>query len=173
MSVRSHPRRRLFAGPALAASIAVAAPALADSIRANASIGAGGAVTSISGPADRVEGGAAVHDFGATAGDPTANLTVNSVASRMDYALAGDMAGTLSDVTLSHVVGAAGAAGRLAITQNGGGVDLALMVKGGTFARGGARPGSAGVVINQASTNAVTDVAHTAAANGYAITVSR
>ena len=119
------------------------------------------------------DGNTVSNDFTGGSGAQTSNLTVTGLTSRVNFGLTASGAGTVSNVNLADVVGAAGAAGKLTLSQSGAGSNLALTVNGGAFTMGSNLAGGAGVLIAQASHGAVLDAVITAGGNGYSYTITQ
>ncbi len=76
-------------------------------------------------------------------------------------------------MTLTDVVGAAAPAAKLALSQTGANTALTLAVTGTGFTMGSSLAGGAGVVISQASNNAVLNASIAASASGYTYSISQ
>ncbi|WP_296600611.1 hypothetical protein [Phenylobacterium sp.] len=114
------------------------------------------------------DGNTVSNDFTGGSGAQSSTLTLTGATSRVNFDLDSSSAVSSSAVTLSNFVGAGGAAGNVTIDQTGAGVTLGLTVNGGAFT-----VGAGGVQVTQASAGAVSDLVYSAAANGYALTISQ
>lgn len=157
---------------ATSASVTVAVNSDGNTVT-NTSAGSGAKVISASLPVGGANGNTVTNAFGSVAGAQTSNLTVTGVTSRVNFGLTSSASGTVSNVNLNDVVGAAAAAGKLTLTQSGAGSSLALTVNGGAFTMGSSLAGGAGVVITQASASSVLDATVNAGANGYTYTITQ
>lgn len=136
----------------------------------NTSSGAGAKTFSVNLPA--ANGNTISNAFTGT-GVQTSNLTVTGTGSKVDYGLTSSAA-SVANVTLSNVVGAATAAGKVRVTQSGGGAtSLSLVIDGGAFTLGSSLSGGAGILISQTSADAILDFTSTPGANGYTISLSQ
>jgi len=157
---------------ATSASVTVAVNSDGNSIT-NLSNGSGDKVISVSLPVGGADGNTVSNDFTGGSGAQTSTLSVTGATSRVNFGLTASGAGTVSNVNLADVVGAAGAAGKLTLSQTGAGTNLALTVNGGGFTMGSALAGGAGVLIAQVSPGALLDAVITAGANGYGYTITQ
>ncbi|MGH1557054.1 beta strand repeat-containing protein [Caulobacter segnis] len=136
----------------------------------NTSSGAGDKTFSVTLPAAN---GNTISNAFTGSGVQTSNLTVTGTGSKVDYGLTSSAA-SVANVILSNVVGAAGAAGNVRVTQTGGGAaSLSLTVDGGAFTMGNSLSGGAGILISQTSADASMDITTTPGANGYTISFSQ
>lgn len=157
---------------ATSATVTVAAYSNGNTIT-NTSNGSGDKTITISLPSGGANGNTISNDFTSGAGTQSSSLAVNGVTSRVDFGLVASGATTSSAVTLTDVVGAAGAAAKLALSQTGNNTALTLAVNGNGFTMGSSLSGGAGVVITQASNGAVLNANVNAAANGYTYSISQ
>jgi hypothetical protein len=122
----------------------------------NTSDGAGAKTISITLPSGGANGNTISNDFTGGTGAQSSTLLVNGTGSRVNFGLTASGATTTSNVTLTDVVGAASAAGKLSLSQTGNNASLTLLVTGDTLATlGSSLAGGAGIVVTQASNNAV------------------
>lgn len=139
----------------------------------NTSDGSGDKTISITFPSGGANGNTVNNDFTGGLGAQSSSLLVNGTTSRVNFGLTASGATTSSAVTLTDVVGAAGAAAKLALSQTGANTALTLAVTGTGFTMGSSLAGGAGVVISQASNNAVLNASIAASASGYTYSISQ
>ena len=139
----------------------------------NTSDGAGDKTISITLPSGGASGNTISNNFTGGTGAQSSSLLVTGVTSRINFGLIASGATTTSSVTLADVVGAAGAAAKLALSQTGANANLTLAVNGGGFAMGSSLSGGAGVLITQASPGAVLNANINAVADAYTYSISQ
>jgi hypothetical protein len=157
---------------ATSANVTLAAFSNGNSI-SNTSDGSGDKTISITLPSGGADGNTISNNFTGGSGTQSSTLLVNGTTSRVDFGLTASGATTTSAVTLTDVVGAAGAAAKLALSQTGNNTSLTLGVTGTGFTMGSSLAGGAGVVITQASNNAVLNANIAASGNGYTYSISQ
>lgn len=157
---------------ATSASVTVAVNSDGNTVT-NLSDGAGAKTITVNLPVGGADGNTISNNFTGGSGAQTSNLTVTGVTSRVSFDLTASGAGTVSNVNLADVVGAAGAAGLVDINQTGAGTNLALTVNGNGFTMGSSLAGGAGVLVTQASAGATLDMVYNAAANGYTFSMAQ
>ena len=159
---------------ATSSNITVAAYSDNNSIT-NLSNGSGDKTFSVLLPTGGTNGNTVVNDFTGGTGTQSSSLLVTDTLSKVNFNLAANGAGTTSAVTLTDVVGAAGAAAKLALSQSGANDSIALTVNGNGFAMGSSLGVNTdtGVLISQASNNAVVNTTVNAAAAGYVVSISQ
>jgi hypothetical protein len=141
----------------------------------NTSDGSGDKTISITLPSGGANGNTVSNNFTGGTGTQSSSLLVNGTTSRVNFGLVASGATTASSVTLTDVVGAAGAAAKLALSQTGNNASLTLAVNGNGFTMGSSLGVGAdtGVLISQASNGAVLNANINAAANGYTYSISQ
>jgi hypothetical protein len=137
----------------------------------NTSNGSGVKTISVNLPSGS-NGNTVVQNLTGGTGSQTANFTVNGTTSKVNYGLTASGAGTTANVTLSDVVGAAGAAGKVTISQTGAGDNVGLTFNGNSFTMGSGLTGGAGILVTQSSPGAKLSATISAGANGYQASVS-
>jgi hypothetical protein len=139
----------------------------------NLSNGTGDKTISITLPSGGTDGNTVSNNFTGGAGAQSSTLLVTGIGSKVDFGLVASGATTTSAVTLNDVVGVAGAAAKLALSQTGANASLSLTINGGTATIGSALAGGAGVVVSQASSNAVLSANINAIGTNYTYSISQ
>jgi hypothetical protein len=139
----------------------------------NTSDGSGDKTISITLPSGGADGNTVSNDFTGGSGTQSSTLLVNGTTSRVNFGLTASGATTTSNVTVTDVVGLAGAAAKIVLSQTGNNATANVGITGTGATFGSSLAGGAGVLITQASNNATLSYNVVATGTGYTYSIAQ